>query len=206
MINVVIDLSHHNSTVDFTQVKAAGIVGVMHKATQGLTFEDPTYQSRKTEALAAGLLWGAYHFGTGDDAVAQAQYFLSFVSPGPSDLLALDLEADTGGTSMTLAQAEQFTTQVQQATGRWPGVYGGSYLKQLLSGTSSAVLASSWLWLSEYGSTANIPSNWPTWTMWQYTDGTNGPEPHSITGVGDCDRDSFNGSLAGLKKLWGSAA
>ena len=35
-INVVVDLSHHNETVDFAKMKAAGIVGVIHKATQGL--------------------------------------------------------------------------------------------------------------------------------------------------------------------------
>ena len=36
IINVVVDLSHHNDPVDFVRAKAAGIVGVIHKATQGL--------------------------------------------------------------------------------------------------------------------------------------------------------------------------
>lgn len=203
MIDVVIDLSHFNSTVDFGQVKATGIVGVIHKATQGLDFEDPTFQSRRAEALAAGLYWGAYHFGTGDDPLAQAQYFLSFANPGPQDLLVLDLEQSSQGASMSLAQAEQFTSQLYGVTGRWPGLYGGSYLKQLLGANTSPVLANSWLWLSEYGPTASVPANWPTWTMWQYTDGVNGPEPHEVAGVGTCDRDRFNGSLAGLQRLWG---
>jgi lysozyme len=35
-INAVIDLPHHNETVDFEQFKGAGVVGVIHKATQGL--------------------------------------------------------------------------------------------------------------------------------------------------------------------------
>ena len=41
------------------------------------------------------------------------------------------------------------------------------------------------------------------WTFWQYTDGVHGPAPHRVDGVGRCDRNKFNGSLAQLKKLWG---
>jgi hypothetical protein len=42
--------------------------------------------------------------------------------------------------------------------------------------------------------------------MWQYTNGALGPEPHEVAGIGRCDRDKFNGSEAGLRKLWGAAA
>jgi hypothetical protein len=41
--------------------------------------------------------------------------------------------------------------------------------------------------------------------MWQYTNGEVGPEPHSVTGIGNCDRDMFNGQMDGLTKLWGYA-
>jgi lysozyme len=41
-LNAVIDLSHHNQNLDFPQIKnAGGIVGVIHKATQGVTYMDP---------------------------------------------------------------------------------------------------------------------------------------------------------------------
>jgi lysozyme len=40
--------------------------------------------------------------------------------------------------------------------------------------------------------------------MWQYTDGALGPKPHTVKGIGRCDRDKFNGSEAQLRKLWGS--
>lgn len=203
MINVVIDLSHFNSVSSFDAVKADGIVGVMHKATQGVDFQDPLYHSRRTQALAAGLYWGAYHFGIGGDGVAQAQYFLSFVNPISTDLLVLDFEQNTQGSSMTLAEAEQFVTQIHDVTGRWPGLYGGSYLKELLGSVTNPTLANCWFWLSEYGPTANVPANWPTWTMWQYTDGVNGLEPHSVSGIGNCDRDQFNGDSDGLMRLWG---
>lgn len=204
-INVVVDLSHFNTVSSFATVKAAGIVGVIHKATQGTSIHDQQYQNRRSAALAAGLWWGAYHFAEGGDGVAQANFFLSMVNPTPTDLLVLDFEQNPGGASMTLAEAEQFVTRVQSVTGRWPGLYGGSYLKQLLGNNHNPTLANCWFWLSEYGPTARVPANWKTWTMWQYTDGTVGPPPHSVNGIGNCDRDQFNGDIAGLTRLWGHA-
>ena len=205
-LNVIVDLSHFNNVTDFNTVKADGIVGVIHKATEGVDYVDPKYVSRRSEALAAGLWWGAYHFATGDDAVQQADFFISVVNPGPTDLLVLDFEQNTTGSSMTLAGAEQFVTQVQAMSGRWPGFYSGSYIKQLLGENQNSTLANCWFWLSEYGPDAHVPANWPTWTMWQYTDGSIGPEPHSVSGIGNCDRDQFNGEMDGLQKLWGQTA
>ncbi len=202
MINVVVDLSHHNASVDFAQLAAAGIVGVLHKATQGASYVDPLYASRQAQARAAGLRWGAYHFGDGSDAQAQAEHFLAGANPAVGDLLALDVEQNTQGSSMTLAQAEAFVQFVFQRTGRWPGVYGGSYLKQLLGSSTTSALGNCWLWISEYASAPVIAPLWPQWTLWQYTDGTLGPGPHGVAGVGNCDRDFYNGDLAGLQRWW----
>jgi lysozyme len=105
---------------------------------------------------------------------------------------------------MTLEEARAFVVHVNDATGRFPGLYSGHYIKQLLGTTTDPILANCWLWLSQYGPTAVVPLAWPLWTMWQYTDGAMGPEPHTVEGIGRCDRDKFNGSLAGLKRLWGS--
>jgi hypothetical protein len=102
-------------------------------------------------------------------------------------------------------EARAFNTHVFQQTGRWPGLYAGHYLKELLGTHSDTVLANSWLWIAQYGPTAVVPPNWPTWTMWQYTDGAIGPQPHSVAGIGRCDRDRFNGSEAQLRRLWGVA-
>ena len=45
-VNVVIDLSHHNEKVDFKKVAADGVVGIIHKATQGFGFVDKKYAAR----------------------------------------------------------------------------------------------------------------------------------------------------------------
>ena len=203
-INVVVDLSHFNTVSSFETVKEAGIAGVIHKATQGTSLIDPRYHERKAAALAAGLMWGAYHFGVGEDGAAQAKFFLSVVEPGPTDLLVLDFEMNPSGPGMTLAQAENWVQYVEAQTGRWPGVYGGSYITELLRGhTGQTPLGFCWFWLAEYGPTPHLPPAWSEWTMWQYTDGKDGLGPYSVEGIGNCDRDKFAGDLDGLKKLWG---
>ena len=200
--NAVVDLSHHNGTVDLGAAKRDGILGVIHKATQGLAYADPVYAANRAQAQANGLLWGAYHFGTGDDPVAQAEHFLTVATPGPADLLVLDLESNLDGASMTLEEAHAFVTHVQVTTGRWPGLYSGQYVKELLGVTVDAVLANCWFWLAQYGPTAVVPPTWKTWTLWQYTDGGLGPLPHTVEGIGRCDRDLFAGTTPQLLAWW----
>jgi lysozyme len=201
-LNSVIDLSHHNGTVNFKKIKAAGINGIIHKATQGSKNVDPTYASRRDAARKAGLLWGAYHFGTGSDGLSQAEHFLDVVKPDAATLLVLDFEANPQGPSMSLEEARAFVTHLQSKTGRFPGFYSGHYVKELLGSQTDPVLSKCWFWLAQYGPTPVVPANWSTWTMWQYTDGAAGPPPHQVDGVGHCDRDTFNGDLAQLKSLW----
>src|SRR5947208_2529441 len=108
--NAVIDLSHFNVNPDFKKAKADGILGVIHKVTQGLGFVDNRYMEHRNAARAEGLLWGAYHFGAGGDGIAQADFFLQKVGPDRDVLLVLDFERNTtpGGSNMTLDQARAF--------------------------------------------------------------------------------------------------
>lgn len=203
-LNAVVDISHHNGNPDFAGLKRAGILGVIHKASQGTAGPDPTYAARKTGAQSAGLLWGAYHFGTGEDGVAQADSFLRVVGDPAGQVLVLDFEPNTTGPSMSLEEARAFVTHVQQQTGRFPGLYSGHYIKDLLGTNSDPVLSSCWLWLAQYGPTAVVPPNWSNWTLWQYTDGAIGPDPKEIPGVGRFDRDLFNGGPEDLQVFWGT--
>jgi lysozyme len=202
--NVVIDISHYNGQIDFAKIKAAGIIGVIQKASQGQAGIDFTYSTNKAKAKVEGLLWGAYHFATGGDGVEQAEHFLEVVGEPTDTLLALDFEANPTGPSMNLNEAHAFVTHIETKTGRFPGLYSGHYIKELLGSNSDPILAQCWFWLAQYGPTPVVPSNWPTWTLWQYTDGNFGLPPHEIPGIaGIFDRDTFNGSLDNLRKLWG---
>ncbi len=208
-INVVIDLSHHQETVDFEQIKSDGVVGVIHKATQGLTYVDQKYAERRDEVLAEGLLWGAYHFGVAGDGSDQADFFLSNAKPDERTLIVLDYEPNVTGPTMSLNQAREFVEHVSEVAGRYPGLYSGHLIKEELAGVMppDPVLSNCFLWLAQYNGPKplNIPPTFKTWTFWQYTDGVHGDEPHRVTGVGQCDRNKFNGSLVQLRKLWGAA-
>ena len=204
-LNAVIDLSHHNANPDFAAANADGIVGVIHKATQGTQFSDPQYLNRRQAALGEGLLWGAYHFGAGGDGSAQADRFLSIVKPSPANLLVLDLENNPAGDTMSIDEAEAFVQHLFDVTGAWPGLYSGNYIKESLPAFYAGVLLHCWLWLPQYGPTPALPAAWKDWTLWQYTDGTVGDEPHEVKGIGPCDRNMFNGDAEALKLLWHAA-
>ena len=74
---LVIDIYHGDPVRDFALVKAAGIVGVIHKSSQGGAVVDQGYASRRKLALACGLKWGAYHFfDFSASPEAQAAHFL----------------------------------------------------------------------------------------------------------------------------------
>src|SRR5688500_13426824 len=87
VINAVVDLSHHNGSVNLVKAKADGLIGIIQKATQGRTFVDPLFKTNRKKATDAGLLFGAYHFGTGGDGVKQAEHFLNTVAPATDTLL-----------------------------------------------------------------------------------------------------------------------
>lgn len=208
-INVVIDISHHNGdNLDFKKAKQNGIVGIIHKATQGFTIKDKKYETNRQKAQDAGLLWGAYHFGVGGDGWDQADHFLNIANPDSGTLLVLDYEPNPTGMTMTLDQAREFVSHIGAIVSRFPGLYSGHLIKEQLGSirTPDPVLSQCFLWIAQYSQSptpTNIPPTWSTWTFWQYTDGNAGSQPHSVPGIGDCDRDKFNGSLKNLKKLWG---
>jgi lysozyme len=145
-LNAVVDISDYNDDVDLGQAKGDGIIGVIHKATRSTNHTDPHCTCNRTKAADAGLLWGAYHFGTRGDGGAQPNYFLSVVSPGPYELLVLDLdlESNTQGSSMSLDDAPDFVTRLYDVTGVRPGLYSGSYIKDLLGSNKDEVLAYCW--------------------------------------------------------------
>lgn len=189
-INVV-DISHHQADVDFVEMKAAGVLGVIHKASQGLRYRDPMYSIRRRNATRAGLLWGAYHFMDASDEIGQALNFYACAElddPGYDlianpMLLACDYE-DNRANSASLFQAYGFCQEVS----RWfPGIscklYAGNRIRETLKphrgGAQNGAMIGiedffrkTDLWLAHYTSgKPNIP--WP----WNEIDQETGKEP-----------------------------
>jgi lysozyme len=214
-LDAVVDLSAHSTVSDFRLIRASGILAVIHKASEGDFYADPACADRRPQAEAAGLLWGAYHFGKGDSpGEQQAAFFLDATQPGPKTLLALDFEPNEGdpSNSMTLDQAEAFVQAVAGATGRLPIVYvhptwaNGRIMPD-------SILARCGLWVVDYHESPEIPIAWTTsgWRLWQYgSDSYAGRRVHgrsrSVQGLDRCDRNLFNGDVAALHRFWNAPA
>jgi lysozyme len=227
-LDAVIDISHNVTVTDFAAVRRSKILGVIHKVSEGGDWFDPSYATRKRQAEAAGLLWGGYHFGTRQySGVEQARAFLSAAQPGPSTLLALDVEHNDRNprNTMQVAQAEAFVQAVYQATGRLPVVYvhprwangekfgrAGVRLNPPIGPQS--LLARCDLWVADYREQPEIPYAWADkgWRLWQYVadesenDAAYGTVPRAVAGVGHCDRNLFNGDTNALYRFWRARA
>jgi lysozyme len=194
----IIDLSHWNTVVSFEEVKQSGVSAVIHKASQALV-DDPSYESCRQDALEAGLLWGAYHFGVqGHDPVEQADFLLT-AAIGPNKLaspklLALDWEWNNADT-MTAEQAALFVLHVFHRTGRWPMLYTSAAFLASIPRLVPAVILKCDLWLTGFTNAPVIPHQWATkgYRIWQHGIGV-------CAGIdGQVDWDTFNGTPEELR-------
>jgi lysozyme len=205
---MVVDLSHWDPASDYAAVKNDGIVGAIFKATEGVSYTDPTYVAQQAAAKAAGLKWGAYHFADSSSVDAQIKNFMNFASPDPDELFCLDWE-DNGGDVMSAANAKTWITQVENQLGR-PNqcvIYSGNTAKEKISG-KDAFFGARRLWLCQYTSgTPTWQESWDNYWLWQFTDGQVGPQPHSVSGVGNCDINSYDqGPAEQLIAEWASGS
>lgn len=208
MTPFVIDISHHNTVKDFGLVKQAGIVGVIHKATQGRAYADPDYASRRFQAQGQGLLWGAYHFNTGDPIKQQVAWFLGKAQPDDKTLLILDYE-DNRLSQMNIEQAVEFLHEVETQTGRKAAIYSGNRIKETIGDLSQSerdYITSHRLWLCQYGPVAHLPAGFKNWWLWQFTGDGVGPQPHNIPGIvagnGGIDINTYQGTAEQLAGEW----
>lgn len=93
-----LDISHYQNdkgAIDWAKVKKAGYDFVYIKATEALTGKDAYYKKNIAEARNAGLLVGSYHFARANDAIKEADFFLSVVGAMQThDFLVLDWEIE----------------------------------------------------------------------------------------------------------------
>jgi lysozyme len=205
-VPTVVDIYHGDGVVSFDQAFAAGLRGVIHKATTGASGTDDAYTSRRVLATRAGLLWGATHWGTAAPVSDQVDNFLNKADPDNNTLLALDYEQDIGN-QMTLDGAREFLALVNQKVGRKAIIYSGDTAKTALGKKSDPFFGSHRLWLAQYGDTPVVQRSWKTYWLWQYTDGNKGPGRKSVPGIPGnrqnfVDCDYFAGSTDDLKAQW----
>lgn len=203
---MVIDLYDGDQVRSFGDAKAAGLLGVIHKATTGGTGRDDKYAERRKMAADAGLLWGAYHWGTAAPIDDQVENFLGWAAPDDNTLIAVDFESDAGN-QMTLQGLRAFSDGVFARKQRRPVIYGGILLKTTLGGAPDPYFAAHRLWLAQYGPKPVTQASWPRFWLWQYTDGSDRTPLVTVPGVpgnarGQLDCNYFDGSATDLIAQW----
>jgi lysozyme len=207
---LLVDVSHNQPNANLAAAQASGIAGVMLKATEGATYTDPAFLNLFRRAQAAGLLIGAYHFGTARAALDQLANYINTVTTiagGFGNVVAvLDLEHNdpTPDNTMSLDLGEEWVAGFKARTGRTPMIYAGAYLRDNGAATGRPNLASCPLWLAQYDSSPEVIPGWADWTLWQFTDGATGPFAGTVAGIGRCDQNIFRGTPNDLAAFWTS--
>lgn len=189
-----------NLKPDLLRYRQAGHRRIMFKATEGLHHIDVTHAIRSRLAHDVGLHVVHYHFARPDQGPrpgAEAAAFWLVVKPlwRPGDRLVIDCEPPAGGRwEAPRWYVEELVREVTRLAHIEPAVYGStSFLKEHL--------ATSWLRKRRRHEAAYGPRPSPLpwrrpWWAWQFTDGTSGPEPHVLAGVGRGDISLLSWRLA----------
>ena len=217
---VGIDVSSYQGTINWTQVKAAGVTFAWAKATEGLTVTDAQYLNNATNGVAAGVYMGAYHFAHSDthtttaQAISEANFFLSVAQPyivscQLPPVLDYEVSSSLSWTAQT-AWIQSWMNTVKTATGITPILYTDGSIASSL-GSSLAAYCKLWI-ATDNGSATTIPPSplppspptsdlgaWnPNWSFNQYSWTT------TVSGIsGQIDADIFNGNMAALTNLMG---
>ena len=170
IIDVSSDQHLNNSPINWSRVAAAGVTGVIVKATQGTDYVNPWMQRDVIAAQAAGLVVCCYHYADMGDPVAEAIYFLKTASRFAR---VLDFETNTD-----VAWARTFLETLGLPATECM-IYGSaSSLKDFYQQLPAMA------WVAAY------EQLYPGWGVcWQFTDAA------SIPGItGPCDEDKWAGS------------
>mgnify|MGYP000636148212 CR=1 FL=1 len=191
-----VDISKYQGEVDFKQLKAAGITYIFVKASEGNTYQDPTFARNFTQAKQAGLIVSAYHFYETNDAPnSQLENFTQLVKLSPGDLPpVVDIEKlHMQDDMMLMGNLQLYLNGLEQHDGVKPIIYTGlNFANQHVTEFSQYPL-----WIAEYGRTQpTLPIGWSSWTFWQWS------QSHTLTGIeGQVDADRFNGDAVNFAKL-----
>jgi lysozyme len=200
------DVSSYQGRPDWQRVKRAGFLFAACKATEGLTYNDPTFARNWAGIKNAGLVRIAYHFAHADrgrSPIAEARHFLDVVRDrgGTADgIPALDIEAGNLSGQNFRAWVNAWCAEIQK---HWRAglIYTGGWFWNPHGGGNPP---KDWkLWVSGYTSSPPRVDGFGSWSFWQFTDGRYGPQPHSVPGIGQCDISVFNGSPAALRAFAG---
>jgi lysozyme len=198
-----IDVSSFQGQIDWSKVAASGVQFAYIKATEGVTIVDQFFAANRKDAVAAGIICGAYHlFRPLDTAQAQVDAFVAAIGKiEPGELPpVLDVEVPEDWKNIPVATRIKLVSDwliaAQAKLGVPPIVYVNiSDAAGLLNHDPAFARNGLWVAFPTTASQPVVPAPWTDWTFWQHAVGT-------VSGVPvPCDQDRFQGSLSDLLKL-----
>lgn len=186
MAKKVIDVSHHNGTIDWESVKAAGIDGAIIRCGFGSDIasqDDEQWKRNADECTRLGIPFGVYLYSyatTNSMAKSEVEHVLRLIKGYKlSYPVYYDLEED--GTESGAAERARIFCEAIEAAGYWAGVYANknwwdNYLARLNEYTR---------WVARYNSTLGMDNV----DMWQYTSGGSVPGISGRVDMNHCYRD-----------------
>ena len=194
----LVDLSHHNGTVDLAKVKKAGW-HVILKCGEGTSFTDGTFESRAKECERLGIPYGVYYYGRARNATAAraeaARCLRLLTGRKLSYPIYYDIEeASLGDVAGETSKA--FCLAIEKA-GHWAGIYSGdSYWQSHLIPVPGDRFTK---WVARYGVDDGEPSYKPVTKradIWQYSSKGTVPGVSGVCDVNNVYRD-FPAIIAG---------
>lgn len=159
-----VDIASYQSGINPARLSTTDFVIV--KFTQGTSYLNPYADRQYSEAKAAGKLLGAYHYGTGRSATAEAQYFVNCLGSRVGEcILALDWEGKQNsafGTGKDVTWCKTFLDEVFRLTGVRPLIYMSKSVCRRYNWSS--VAQNYLLWCAQYGSNAKTDYQSSPWT------------------------------------------
>lgn len=200
-----VDVSSYQGDVAWSALWSSGARWSYTKATEGTSYQNPSFAQQYDGAYRVGMVRGAYHFAAPDSSsgAAQADYFIDHGgrwSPDGRTLPgALDIEWNPYGDacygkskSGMVAWIHAFLNRYKARTGRNAVIYTATNWWNNCTGGYKGFGSTNPLWVARYASTVGeLPAGWSRYLMWQYT--SSGP----IVG----DHDKFNASSDKLREF-----
>ena len=147
-----IDISSWQTGINIPRVPADFVIV---KATEGTWYTSPCFRAQADATLNSGKLLGVYHYITGGNAQAEAQYFVNAAKPyiGRA-ILALDFESGNNKAYGNTVYLQQCAQTVYKLTGVRPLLYGSQRDYGRLAAVSKATNCG--LWIAQYRDYAHI--------------------------------------------------